>query len=317
FVAADFDVVFTNTSTVTSTPTYFWDFGDGNTSTLEDPNHTYAATGTYLVCLTITEACTDSTICNSIVITCVPPTASFTQVSVELDATFSDASTSAGTITDWAWDFGDGNTSTLQNPNHTYLVSGTYTVCLIVTDGCDTNQFCSNVVVVCTAPTANFSQTLASQTATFTDLSTSVGTLTNWAWDFGDAGTSTLQNPVHAYSADGTYTVCLTVTDACDTNEFCFDLVINTIGIDGLNLDGTVALAPNPANGVTWITFSEPTTENLSIVVLNVAGEVILTKEISKQTVNTELNLGTNPSGVYFVRIESENGHSILKLINK
>ncbi|MFT5778125.1 MAG: hypothetical protein ACI837_001081, partial [Crocinitomicaceae bacterium] len=53
FVAADFDVVFTNTSTVTSTPTYFWDFGDGNTSTLEDPNHTYAATGTYLVCLTI------------------------------------------------------------------------------------------------------------------------------------------------------------------------------------------------------------------------------------------------------------------------
>jgi PKD repeat protein len=127
--------------------------------------------------------------------------------------------TSTGGPTTWAWNFGDGGTSNLQNPSHTYSTPGTYTVSLTVTNsnGSDTETKTGYITAQTPVPpSANFTGTPTSGSAplnvNFTD--TSTGGPTTWAWNFGDGGTSNLQNPSHTYSTPGTYTVSLTVTNS-------------------------------------------------------------------------------------------------------
>jgi PKD repeat protein len=199
-----------------------WDFGDGNTSTVQNPTHAYAAEGTYTVTLTASNSCAASAP-NSDTVSVVSstPVSSFTapaSACTGAAASFTDASTDAGA---WAWDFGDGNTSTLQNPTHTYAATGTYTVTLVASNGCGSGAPYDQTVTVDESPTAAFDapQTgCANVPVSFTD--TSTGSPTSWTWSFGDGNTSTLQNPTHAYAAAGTYPVGLTVTNACGASFF-------------------------------------------------------------------------------------------------
>ncbi len=224
---------------------YSWDFGDGHTSAEQNPTHTYTAPGTYNVCLTITAhdpACTE-TYCHHIVVHHPPAAVCHTAFAAhqtdpaQPTIVFTDQSTSDGTIGSWAWDFGDGSTSTQQNPTHTYAAPGTYQVCLFTTDadGVCTNHVCHQVVVhhppaaVCHAAFVVHQSGTAQQTIDFTDHSTSDGTIGSWAWDFGDGHTSTEQNPAHTYAEPGTYQVCLVTTDAdgvC-TNHVCHQIVVH------------------------------------------------------------------------------------------
>jgi len=198
-----------------------WDFGDGNTSTVQNPTHTYTAGGTYTVTLTVTDndGATDS-VSKPVTVTGpnAAPIADFTFTTSDLTANFTDTSTdSDGTIVGWDWNFGDGNTSTVQNPSHTYAAGGTYTVTLTVTDDDGATGSISKPVTVTAPnipPTASFTYTISGLTVNFTDTSTDPdGTIISWLWNFGDGSTSTLQNPTHTYAAGGTYTVTLTVTD--------------------------------------------------------------------------------------------------------
>ncbi len=136
-----FDCEFTDTSTDPSNDiaSWSWSFGDGNTSTQQHPAHTYAAPGTYTVSLTVTDSGgLTSTTSQEITLIDpgVPPIASFGYDCVDISCSFTDTSTDAdGNITGWSWDFGDGTTSTAQNPGtHHYEVAGTYVVTLTVTD---------------------------------------------------------------------------------------------------------------------------------------------------------------------------------------
>ncbi len=205
--------------TVTS---WDWDFGDGGVSTSQSPAHTYGVAGTYTVTLTVTDndGATDSTSSTATVTDPTPnvgPTAGFTASCTDLSCDFTDTSTDAdGTVVSWDWDFGDGGTATDQNPSHLYTGAGTFTVTLTVTDNDGATDVVSSDVTVAAnvAPTAGFTSVCTDLTCDFTDTSTdSDGTVASWEWDFGDGGTSTDRNPTHAYAADGTYTVSLTVTD--------------------------------------------------------------------------------------------------------
>ncbi len=168
-----------------------------------------------------------------------PPTIVFTPNIVggciPLNVVFTDNSitgNSSDPITSWNWSFGDGGSSTLQNPQHTFTQAGSYPVSLTVTtaNGCTNNN--SSAPVTLTAhplPVAAFSMN-----SNNLDLPTDVLQLTNqsvgassYLWDFGDGGSSSLENPSYSYTLVGTFQVQLTAT----TNFGCVDVtssVVNT-----------------------------------------------------------------------------------------
>jgi len=128
---------------------------------------------------------------------------------------FSDLSTN--NPTKWKWNFGDGDSSLIQNPSHTYLIPGNYSVSLIVSNnfGSDTLVKPKLITVNSLKPEADFSSNLSNinqgEAIVFTDQSTN--SPTNWLWDFGDGSTSVVENPTHTFLSPGTYTVSLTVSN--------------------------------------------------------------------------------------------------------
>ncbi len=164
-------------------------------------------------------------------------------------------------IVSWFWDFGDSTFSTFQQATHTYMQSGTYNVCLTITDGINcSSTFCQVVVVSTTGPggcVAGFTATPAGGTTTvsFTDMSSpSIGSqIVSWFWEFGDSTTSTLQNATHTYAQPGTYNVCLTITDSINcSSTFCQMVVVSNTGPGGC-VAGFIA---TPVGGTTTVTFT-------------------------------------------------------------
>ena len=201
--------------------TWFWEFGDGTNSTAQNPSHAYNSAGTYTVSLTVSNACGQSTHTRADYITVRPlPEADFYASNIQpcanVEIGFFDDST--GTYDSWYWDFGDGSNSTAQNPYHTYVTAGTYTVSLTVGNGCgDDTETKIDYITVLPLPQANFH---ASDTNPYVNVGIdffddSTGTYDSWYWDFGDGSNSTAQSPSHTYATAGNYTVSLTVSNGC------------------------------------------------------------------------------------------------------
>ncbi|GAA1389858.1 PKD domain-containing protein [Luteococcus peritonei] len=202
-----------------------WDFGDGSTATGATARHTYTKPGRYTVTLTVTDdAGASSQRTAQVNVTepaNQPPTARFT-VAVDGSTVALDASGSTdpdGSIASVAWDFGDGTTGEGVRQSHDYPTAGSYTVTVTVTD--DQGESASTKQAITIAPRANqapaasFTQTVTDLTAAF-DASASSdpdGTITGYAWDFGDGTTGSGSTARHAYAAPGSYTVTLVVTD--------------------------------------------------------------------------------------------------------
>ena len=225
---APFTVNFTDTST--GAVSYLWTFGDGGTSNLQNPVHVYNTAGVYQVTLVCTNAfgCS-STMVKPSYINIIPPQVTINSLPQQgcapLSWTFGSTSNSIEPITTYQWDFGDGGTSNLPTPTHVYS-AGIYTVSLIVTTagGCSDTTTIVGGIRAGTKPTANFNATpndvCANMPVNFHDLST--GTFDQWNWDFGDGGTSIMQNPIHIYADTGYFDVQLIVmNNGCpDTIKF-------------------------------------------------------------------------------------------------
>lgn len=208
-------------------PTYWkWDLGNGTISNQKNPSVTYLNPGTYTIKLFISNQNGADSITKIAYIQIYDnPVVNFTSDKAfgcaPLDVQFTDWST-AGTdsITQWLWDFNDGNISTLQNPIHTYTQQGEYDVKLKVTtaNGCfkaiEKQNFIKTEGLLKAAFTYNAigANCAAPTTVQFTNNSTGTGNLT-YLWSFGDGSTSTLQNPVHIYNLNGTFNVSLAVTN--------------------------------------------------------------------------------------------------------
>ena len=211
-------VSFTDLSTFAPTQ-WNWDFGDGITGSGPKPDHTYHKTGVYDVSLTASSPyITDSVTKKQYITVLNIPRADFvadkTRGGAPMAVTFTDKSSNGPTS--WKWDFGDGATSTDQNPSHTYTTLGSYTVTLTASNvnGQDSTTKI-NYIITTLAPVAAFSADRRIGNAPFlvqfTDLSSN--NPTSWKWNFGDSATSTEQNPRHIYQAEGSYNVSLTVTN--------------------------------------------------------------------------------------------------------
>ncbi len=206
---------------------YAWTFGDGATATTQNPSHTYTAGGTFTVTLTVTDnQSATGSVSHPVTVTAPPPpnqppVAAFTSSCTQLTCSFTSTSSDPdGTIASYAWTFGDGATATTQNPSHTYTAGGTFTVTLTVTDNQSATGSVSHPVTVTAPPPPNqppvaaFTSSCTQLTCSFTSTSSDPdGTIASYAWTFGDGATATTQNPSHTYTAGGTFTVTLTVTD--------------------------------------------------------------------------------------------------------
>lgn len=227
-----------------------WNFGDGasginNTSSLQNPAHKFSKPGTYQVSLTVSAAngCSSIfvkpiTITNAPLVdfdydnTCVAESIQFSPVGDVI----------AADVQSWSWSFGDGSTSTLSNPLHTYYTPGNYTVSLTIvnTPGCQNSI--SHSISILPSPVARFSTNTPACTQNQVDFtnqsSAPAGYIISWEYNFGD-GTSTIvyfpgnPNVSHNYAASGTFTTSLTVV----TNNNCSSTTTRTVQI----LPGPVA----------------------------------------------------------------------------
>lgn len=237
----------------TGLPTsWAWDFGDGSTSTEQNPHHVYMKEGTYTVKLTVKNSFGDDTKVRTDHITVggglpVDFTADKTTVGVGRIVSFTDLS--AGNPTLWTWDFGDGQVGTGPKPDHAYQAVGVYDVTLTASDGSITNSRTKNMyITVLNIPRAEFTADKtrggAPMDVQFTDKST--GVPTTWKWDFGDGATSSEQNPKHTYTTLGTYTVTLTASnkDGSDTTSKA-NLIVTTLApVAEFKADRQVGKAP-------------------------------------------------------------------------
>jgi gliding motility-associated-like protein len=203
-----------------------WDFGNGQLSTQQNPTVTYYTAGSYTVKLVVKNASgLDDEVKTGYITVAPSPTAAFTSnLTVACNPgiiQFSDQSTSpaaAGTIVSWLWDFGDGTTSTQQNPSHMYTTTGYFTVALTVTSssGCQHTRSVGRYIRIVGGVSASFywsqpSTCQAPYTINFQNQSDGPGTL-SYLWNFGNGGsTSTLENPSATYPSEGNYSVTLQV----------------------------------------------------------------------------------------------------------
>ena len=218
-----------NGKTITS---WIWTFGDGSTSTLQNPVHTYTAAGADTVSLTsVSESGCQSTTQQIIRINNLP-VAAFTSINSafkDFAVLLNDASTIAtGNIVRWTWNFGDGKTEVHTNSRlfeHVYPAAGTYQVTLTVLSdqGCQNMITKSVIAIPANKPDFKLPEVCeADLSAQFFDLtadSISAGINLSYLWNFGDAdatatnpNTSTEKNPMHRFSKAQIYQISLTVT---------------------------------------------------------------------------------------------------------
>lgn len=242
-----YEVTFVNQSL--GADTYWWDLGDptnpGDQTNAENPTYLYPDTGVYEILLVANPGlpCTDTA---NIVLNLFPLLAPNFEYDADCSSQpveFTDLTTSDfGTVTDYTWDFGDGNSSNDQSPNHNYAQGGNYNVSLTVFTDLGCEEVYEEEIYVLPTPSASYGNSLFcldAQPINFTDESDiNIGNIVNWDWDFGDMSTSTMQNPNHTYAGAGTYDISLTVTsDEGCIGEFeqtvtIYEVIETNAGID-------------------------------------------------------------------------------------
>ena len=282
---------------------YSWNFELGGTSTQTDPTYTFVTPGPHNVQMIVTSAngCQDTL--TQVVNAHYLPIAAFNLPAPCLPGGtyFYDASTVVNsTITAWNWNFGDGNTSTVEDPIHQYAAATGYTVTLTATSsfGC-TDDTTVNVTIL-PGPDAQFTANPGSANLfvdiNFTDGSTANGSpLSSWFWNFGDGDTSNTQNSIHQYDNEGQYPVMLIVVDEAG----CIDTAIVTIPIYHGPLVPT-AFSPNGDSNNDWLMILGGNFETVDFKIYNNWGQVIFsTTDPSSLGWNGKYKDEDQPIGVY------------------
>jgi len=207
---------------------WHWSFGDGSSSTAQNPAHTYITYGTFAPSLRATNSAGVLVVGAGPPVTVSPPsvalTANPTDGTVPLTVSFASAGVDNGgnAVTNWNWSFGDGSTSTAQNPSHTYASKGTFSPVLISANDLGdavTGSGPGSIVALWGGSTVGFTANpiFGTVPATVSFASPGVDSLgnaiTNWNWSFGDGSASAAQNPSHTYTTIGDFAPSILATN--------------------------------------------------------------------------------------------------------
>lgn len=305
----DPEIAFTDLSS-NNPISWAWDFDDGNTSTLQNPTHTFSMPGTYTVSLTATNTIGTSAVYSSnVTIVNALPIASYSYDDTN-DPTIAFTDNSFNSPTAWFWDFGDGANSTLQNPTHAYAFAGDYNVCLAATNQYGTDSVCGLVSILNELPIALFSSEVTSNNVVeFTNLSLegNPGPAT-YMWDFDFNGeTSTDENPTFNYPiTGGVFNVCLTATNGLGAGApYCLDVDLDdlTVGVNEIG-QSAFTVSPNPTEGLVRITMNSSAAAIESCTVYSMDGSLVQTINYVNSN-ETQIDLSSLPNGLYFMELKT------------
>ncbi len=202
------------------------------------------------------------------------------------------------------WRLGDGTVSTDSTAIHIYPLTGqarTYLVTLLAAASKDCADSITLPVNVLVAPTANFTHSSNGRTVYFSPVQTLSGA--SWLWHFGDSDSSTLSAPSHTYQADsGTYTVCLTVTNAENCTQKVCKQVHFSIGITELNRN--IKIYPNPTDHTLYIESSSELLNGLTLTDLN--GRILYRTNVYSNL--GRIDVSGLSKGLYLLTIQTEKG---------
>lgn len=325
---------------------WVWEFGDGAVAEGPAVAHTYREPGLYTVFLTITtsEGCSSSTgydiLLNDDDVVQGPECRAifFFEQDENNPRTFQFEDLSMGDVISWKWNFGDGTTSTRQNPTHTFPYDGVFYVELITrTPDCESRT--SMVVYVdpgavydndCSALFVPFVYADSLQIF-FRNLSSDDAV--EYLWNFGDGTTSTQRNPEHTYAETGLYEISLTITTASG----CTNTFEATINLASQNFTGAPAfrevttstteaqafegfrLYPNPVNETLRLEFTMPKAAPYQLSIYSLEGKILRTssQDAIGGTNNIQLTVGELPPGMYLLRIQSHEHAKVVKFVKQ
>ncbi|HBX51159.1 MAG TPA: hypothetical protein DEH02_08850 [Bacteroidales bacterium] len=323
---------FSNQSIGANLNNFLWNFGDGETSTDQNPAHIYTSPGMYEICLSVwssTTNCYDIS-CQQLLIgngnnTC---NANFIYIVDTTNNAVQFIDQSVGNPNQWHWNFGDGGHSDEQNPVYIYSEPGFFHVHLNIKNlqnGCISHK---NEVI-------NVSSGADSLNCNFIFLTDSLsksnefpvkfqgaafGNPSKYLWDFGDEIVdSTTISPTHIYTQEGTFTVCLTVSDNMlqQSNTLCQNLIIGSNTIVKNEVQNYFTVYPNPAIHDAFISYFLNKSGQIKISIIDPIGKkTILQSNIQEQGKHTyEINLKEFSVGLYVIQLESESGVVQKKII--
>jgi len=216
----------------------------------------------------------------------------------------------------YRWSFGDGSVSMQSNPMHTYNSAGNYTVELIASDvsGCSDTVYKQvtilNTIDTCTLKASFLYSTDSanSYSVSFTNNSSS-GLSAKISWDFGDGTVSDLSNPIHKYTGEGVYRVCLKLQDSICSSSYCKEVSIVS------PLITPISLFPNPATNQLNIKFDLPIEDDIDILIYTGGGVLIdQIRRHGQSGMNLiEVDVSNLSRGLYFLNINSQKnpGYSV------
>ncbi len=300
---------------------YIWLFDDGQSSTEEDPVHTYADYGNYQLVLIAMNSCGADTMLVDIELG-TDPNAFFSFNShsgcAPYQVQFTDQSQNGPTSWSWLFEGGDPATSDLQNPLVTYDVPGHYSVSLTVQNGLGSDALVLNdVIKVSGQPDASFNHT---QLENMVSLEYPGIDYDSLRWSFGDGRTDNSLNPSVMYNVSGDYEIKLIVYNACgsDTSSILVNIEIAGTNDPLLNA-ANWQLRPNPFNDLLNL-YGEPSTDGqMQIIVRDVAGRVMSSSEFQYGTgpVTQQLSATNLASGIYLVELKTNKGSTVLKAVHQ
>ena len=269
---------------------YLWSSGNQTSQSIQ-----VDAAGPYLLQATDSSGCVSV---DSINVNVIQPNPASVTIDPGVDTTIC-AGTSltlmASTgFASYVWTPGNQISQSIQvNSGGMYLLQATDSSGCVVSD--------SVMVNVQAPPTASFTYTPDS-IYTFSDQSSGA---VSWAWDFGDGATSDQQNPDHIYTSSGTYQVCLTVTDDLGCSDSTCQSIPVTLTSLSFNLPFSLQVAPNPGSGI-YMLRGEVPQRNSEIRVINLHGQVILSRILPETKVLEEIDLQQFADGIYLIEVRHE-----------